>query len=140
MCLITAQKRWRIALKNIKCYKLVHGFNSIYNNRYRYSTPYMDMLIPEEVINGRDCLYAEGKAAFEKRNVITKDSEYKPCYQIEGGAIHAFQNVSDGWDYVKAGVGNALFECIIPIGTQYAVGLNGDICAKKIRFKSRLYL
>lgn len=121
MCLVTEQSRWRVALKNIKCFKTVNRIGSY------YYTPFQGEYIPTKVIDGKRCFRAKEKTNFEKS--VSKLGGIV-SYSIRAGAIHAYQS----WHNVPTGLGNCLYECVIPMGTRYAVGKYGDICAKRIKF------
>jgi hypothetical protein len=133
MCLTTVQTRWLRAKEDIVCYKLLDRdrfYNPIYAAYVKgiteYRTPFRGIPIKDKVIEGKKCFRAKGCAAFGS-GVITE------------GAIHACATEEKAWDYYKYGsMGNSIFKCIIPKGTRYAVGIDGDICAKKIKFIEKI--
>lgn len=141
MCLHTKQKWWRWATKDIKCYKVMK--RSVSGGGTVYYTPYQDTEVHKSVIEGKCYFRATGVSEFRTiRDFYYFDgnrfvlAEYG--YEIDDGAIHAFQEEKKGWGIIRYGTGNVLFECIIPKGTRYAIGLDGDICAKKIKFIKEL--
>ena len=127
MCLETKQNTWLRAETDIKCYKKV--FYKYSTNEYY--TPFQSVRIPKKVINGKRCFRAMGFAKF------VKTIQRETLYSVQGGAIHAYSSEERGRAEVYF-YNDALFECIIPKGTKYAVGNDNDICAKKIKFIKRI--
>lgn len=128
MCLYKNDKyhphnRPLIAEKDIVCYKQV--------GRYSYGlyeTPYTNTIVPTECI--------ENKVPF-KAKIVNKFRFF--CYHILGttsivgdGFIHVYK-------YPRYEFGPLTFECIIPKGTKYFIGIRGDLAAKEIIFLERLY-
>lgn len=137
MCLTTVQTRWLRAKEDIVCYKLLDR-DKFYNPIYalyvkgitEYQTPFRGTPINNEVLEGKKYFRAKGWSTFEPG---------LGGYHITEGAIHACATEEKAWDYYKYGsMGNSIFKCIIPKGTRYAVGIDDDICAKKIKFIKRI--
>jgi len=146
MCLITKQRHWKIAKKDILCYKALDCFIDYREDEYgvkigdnftvRYQTPFQCTWIPRDVLDGKRYFRAKGFTRFTKRRHFSSDD---PAYEIAGGAIHAWTNMPEAEHHRSYGTGNTIFECAIPKGTRYAEGVEGaDICAKKIKFLKRV--
>ena len=125
MCLVTKQTNWLVAKKDIKCYKLLD-----YDRLGRYVTPYTDLVVTEDIIRGERPFIAD--KSYSIFQPVT--SKY---YKVEDGAIHCYR----GWFNARVHAIGAyvLFKCIIPKGTGYAIGEEGDICAEKIKFVKKIY-
>lgn len=52
--------------------------------------------------------------------------------QIWGGMIHAFRTEAVARDYLIYSINRRVYKCIIPKGTLYYVGIQDDICAKRM--------
>ena len=137
MCLITKQKWWRWATKDIHCFKVLrvsYPFGKL--DKREVCTPYMDVTVPEKVLTGEDTCRSWGVAGFNYGHY-----KEEKVWIIEGGALHAFTNERAAVAAISKSFisGAIVFECIIPKGTRYAVGLENEICAKKLRFVKKIY-
>lgn len=128
MCLITKQKKWLKAEEDIVCYKLLQkGDYHIWGTKYIFRTPYRKYYLSDSIISGKCCFRAFS---------ILPDfhhSDWETFREINSGAIHAYIDKEAAKVHMP-GFCDTLFECIIPKGTKYAIGINNDICAKKIKF------
>lgn len=131
MCLTTKQSNWLIAEQDIECYKMLEKWYDTWGNPY-YRTPYREWLVRGDIINGKEDFVANGVPHFSPM-YIGSGHYY---YQIEEGAIHAYQELSKARS--EAGLWCMVFKCVIPKGTKYAVGLYGDICAEKMKFVQKI--
>ena len=128
MCLITKQKKWLKAEEDIVCYKLLQkGDYHIWGTKCLFRTPYRKYYLSDSIISGKCCLRAFSILPDFHR------SGWKSFKEINGGAIHAYIDKEAAKAHMP-NFCNALFECIIPKGTKYAIGTDSDICAKKIKF------
>lgn len=111
-----------IAKEDIVCYKQV--FRNIDGT---YKTPYTNTLIPTECV--------ENKVPFKAK--IDKKFKFF-CYHVLGTSLI----VNDGFIHVykhpQYQLGWITFECIIPKGTKYFIGIKGDLAARKIIFLNRV--
>lgn len=134
MCLITKRNIPNVAKNDITVYKLV-----------RYYDKKTDKLYP---LVYKDIFYEIGREAFPS------ESEDKPFqnsqnlkvvfgfngYKIEGGVIHAGLSFESLFSLIDSlmpsklsiGLGFAILRCIVPKGTRYFAGENGDIASEKI--------
>lgn len=113
MCLITSQKRGKVALKPIKVYKKLNKMQD-----GKYVTPSIDAPVSDEVIAGKKPFVAEGKLEKVTTTSITR------------GVIHCYKR--------RPSCGDNVFECEIPVGATYWVGNDGDIAASRIVIKEKL--
>lgn len=112
-----------IARKDITCYKtLDYGLGG-------YCTPYRCMPF-KEGLN-----IADGPQDY-KYSACGIRGNYKKIIKVEGGYIHAYTTLENACNkrYYNA---RMLFvaECVIPKGTEYWRGFNGEICATQMVFK-----
>lgn len=128
MCLYSKQQKWFVANSDIKCYKVLE-FEKKFLGIKKYKTPYRGMKVSRKIISGKKDLIAEGKPVLDSimlgNNMVSV---------VEGGAIHAYVNYKQA--HLHSLFSTEIFECVIPTGTKFMVGLDsdGDICAEKIRF------
>lgn len=147
MCLFTNQKMAKVAKKDIVCYKVVKlsSYDGIYRSPFMH-TP-LDKTLDGKQAYGK-IVYNWGRSTYE---TISRDNPYedKPkfSYIVEDGAIHSYKNLNGAKRLVKF-FGKRdnedeyhIFECIIPIGSDYYVGnenMNGGgpICyaSDKVKF------
>lgn len=106
MCLLSKQKEPLIAKEDIVAYKIAIKVGMMYYSYFQHF-PY--------TLNA-DCEETEEEE-------ITKIGD---LYSIGKGWIHCYQDIKF---HCK---GTKLLKCIIPKGTLYYIGINGDICAKRL--------
>ena len=130
MCLYSKQQDWFVANSDIKCYKVLELKKKFLGIK-KYHTPYRVMEVSRKIISGKKDLIAEGEPVL--RSVMLGNDI---AYIVEGGAIHAYVGNREAYlnVYFHPLVRLEIFECIIPTGTKFMVGIDGDICAEKIRF------
>lgn len=116
----------KVADKDIVCYKKLNyhlGANT-------FCTPFMYMEITEEQLLGKEDIVPE-----EQENDIYKNAYGE--FVARGGFIHSFKNKPQALKRTHKLQGQYLFKCIIPKGSEYLEGLDGNFCecyaAKKIR-------
>lgn len=126
MCLVTKQSNWLIAEKDIKCYKMLDT-----NMEGDFVTPYERTLVDDSIIRGERLFIAE------KTDYETFFPNYDGTYAIDDGAIHCYRNWLHG--FINASGCYHLFKCVIPKGTCYAIGEDGEICAQAIKFVKQIY-
>lgn len=123
MCLTAKNNHcFRVATKDIVCYKVVRGEHlrdtnnpNKHTSNLRYFTPYTMTLLPDEVINGTVPFEAKGTC---------QTFRYKDECLIEKGYIHTFAEYPKNWA-AKHSCGwfeVFVFKCIIPKGTRYVKG------------------
>lgn len=126
MCLVKDKKfhphnRPLIAKDDIICYKKLQQIENA------YITPCTYVQVPIECIRDKVPFKAEilSKFKFIWKHVLGFSNS------VEDGFIHAFQR-----DYGFRGY--ATFECIIPKGTEYFIGIDNHIASKEIIFLKQL--
>ena len=127
MCLVTKQSDWLIAEKDIKCYKMLDT-----NMGGDFVTPYERTLVDDSIIRGERLFTARKASLYE-----TFFPRYNGTYDIDEGAIHCYRNWLRG--FINALGSYHLFKCVIPKGTRYAIGEDGEICAQAIKFVKQIY-
>jgi hypothetical protein len=127
MCLFKDDKyhphcRPLIAEEDIVCYKQVDRCPC-----GLYATPYTDTIIPTECIENK----VPFKAKIDKIFKFFCDHILGTTLIVDDGFIHVYK-------YPQYQRGWTTFECIIPKGTKYFVGLRGDLAAKEIIFLEKV--
>lgn len=131
MCLYSREIKPKIAENNIHCYKVL---SKIDNDFY---TPYTETLVSENV-NKKVILEAFGEKTIDTEHI---NGDYK-C-TVSKGYIHCYISYIKALDEIGCissiyiGQHNKsvlLCEVVIPKGTEYYEGINGDICAERIVF------
>ncbi|MBO5627906.1 MAG: hypothetical protein J5965_02355 [Aeriscardovia sp.] len=129
MCLRTRQICPLRARKDIICYK---AFIDAFDNPNYMGTLYIAQYIkkptkaPFTLMDDTNTPLSILRCNYSK---VTKGARY----QIWGGMIHAFKTMSiSKKDYFRIVYKASVYKCIIPKGTLYYVGMDGDICAKKM--------
>ena len=129
MCLFKDEKyhphnRPLIAEEDIVCYKQVgRGSCSL------YETPYTHTIIPTECIENK----VPFKAEIVKKFRFFWNHILGTSLIVNDGFIHVYKYPRYQFDLIT-------FECIIPKGTKYFIGLHGDLAAEKIIFLERSYI
>lgn len=140
MCLVTKSYEPQIAQEDIKCYKVLKY--SRYSKN-KYFSPFNGIVVSDAVINGVANFWAKGK-----RNVLQWRYGKKKfsSYNVGGGFIHTYKEYDDKiklqyqsymWNEY------AVFECIIPTGSIYYEGHDGNTQVKSyasncIKFVKRI--
>lgn len=134
MCLYSKQD-WCVANSDIKCYKTLELKKKFLGIK-KYYTPYRGMEVSRKIISGKKDLIAEGEPFLS--SVMRGNNDI--FHVVEGGVIHAYVGYKDAYPdkYFHPLVRIEIFECIIPTGTKFMVGIDGDICAEKIRFVKKI--
>ena len=137
MCLWIKTKKMLVAEEDIVCYKTLSKTND-----GGYCTSYTNTYVPESVINGSDLFKAEGPLKLEKNERCKNSTRYK--YSTEGGLIHSYACKEDPFETNKKyNFDDTIFECVIPKGTKYYVGLfdgNSESYASQcIRFVKKIW-
>lgn len=124
MCLYTKQICPLKARNDIVCYKKFYVWHSFLETIYKFykivkpKENYPTLMDDTDV---RSCVF---------RSTWRKNKGSK--YEIWGGMIHAFRTKpalsAKECRFPRIGV----YKCIIPKGTLYYVGIDNDICAKKM--------
>jgi hypothetical protein len=119
MCLITLSSE-QVADKDILCYKILMRRTNYFVSpylEYRYDIPSTVEDTTEE-------------------NILKTIRSYKI---VSSGFLHAFRTYIAATHWKEAMQGRepytsfVIAECIIPAGTRYYFGTNGDICSKKLK-------
>lgn len=151
MCLRLKSKTYnkpKVANKDIVCYKLLaRVINPFYVNDEKtpeepinfYYTPWMWTPVPQEVIEGKvPFVPVDKRPSFDIcQSLLIHKGEPEPHYFCKGGGIHTFKELSSAKRY--SGIGNVIFECIIPKGTEYVEGTAtiGAMCVEHAAYVSR---
>ena len=134
------QKKVLVAEQDITVWKVLEEHK---RKKVITMTPYRYMEVPLHVLNGETPLVAKGKES-------VRESDGLNGTIIEGGFIHSFsdrdvamgkmrylQDLNDtAVAYEKVQV--VVYECVIPKGTKYYVGLSNDIASKQIMFRKKI--
>ena len=131
MCLLTKQYKQKKADRDIIVFKIV-----VFRDSQTF-TPYTGTPIPYELLNGQKPFEANGR---------TEKCPDFYGYTIEGGNIHTYAIAADAWQlthyFPKEWGQPAVYECIIPKGTEYyygcTYGKTPSYASKQIRFVKRL--
>lgn len=138
MCLKTNSYNPQIAQKDIKCYKVLK-----YERYYKkYFTPYNGTLVNDAIINGVANFWAKGERKFS----ISDYDKKTLLYNVGGGYIHTYKEYDDKIKHqYQSYMWNeyAVFECIIPTGSIYYEGYDGNTQVKSfasncIKFVKRI--
>lgn len=132
MCFYSTTKRFKIADRDITCYKILSipesyfvGINEV------LKTPYTNTAVSKDIWSGKSPFLAHGIFDAEK----IESGLFKGLYMITSGVIHTFKY---RFNAVKnLGEESILFECVIPKGTRYIEGGDGySSCfvSEKIKF------
>ena len=134
MCLQCKDNKFKIADKDIVCYKYVEYSNDTYHTPYKYVS------IDNEIIEGKKPFCAKGKTEIHKEDSV---------FTFEGGVIHTFNTLGAAEEVCKSFGDveyNAIFKCIIPKGTKYVEGRFGtefalvdSYASKEIIFNELVY-
>lgn len=133
MCLLTKQYKQKKDDRDITVFKIV-----VFRDSQAF-TPYTATPIPYELLNGQKPFEANGRT--KKHPVYVFHG-----YSIEDGNIHAYARAADAWQlarfFPKEWGQPAVYECIIPKGTEYYYGCTYEktpsYASKRIRFVKRL--
>lgn len=115
MCLFTTDNTFRIATKDIRCYKVLAYYP--YRTKDRLVTPYQDFMVSL----GKTYRDSEPVNKFGSRN----------HWGVEGGVFHSYARKKDALitrNALKRGYKDVygakviVVSCIIPKGTKYYVG------------------
>lgn len=136
MCLWIKNKKMLVAEEDIVCYKTLRKLSD------GYYTAYVGTLVPENVINGSDLFKAEGLLKLEKNEHYKNRTHYK--YNTEGGLIHSYACKEDPFETNEHyNFDDTIFECVIPKGTKYYVGLfdggSKSYASECIRFVKKIW-
>jgi len=138
MCLVSKHYFPNIALKDIKCYKVVKVHHT--NAMDLYYTPFQCLHIPSWVIKGEEPFRPDTK----KINRVPIFGGPSIETVINGGLIHSYSHLKvainalyqlnmryqDKYKYEEY----KLFVCIIPKFTRYYKGKENDYASKQIKF------
>lgn len=127
MCLFKDNKyhhnnRPLIAEEDIVCYKQIFTYID-----GTYMTPYTNTIIPTKCITN--------KVPF-KAKIIDKFEFF--CNHILGASLFVDDGFIHVYKYPRYKFGLTTFECIIPKGTKYFIGTDGDLAAKEIIFLEKV--
>lgn len=133
MCLKKKSRIPRIATKDIVVYKILH----VENNKL------FTLFCRNEIEIGKTY-----KGIFDKYNIFIKHrlctfNNNIICFLISlffsklitSGYIHSYSNYNSIPSYFKYSyLNNYIIKCIVPKGTLYFIGKNGDIASRKIKY------
>ena len=115
----------QIADKDIYCFKVLI---KCFAKNIEWQTPCQGTQISDNVL--------KGKEFFEATGTEEKWSPSEFFTNVSRGFIHAFTDINMAEDFASYWHGS-VFECYIPKGTEYYIGMDDDICAKKIKFTKK---
>ena len=131
MCLSTKQAYPFIAEEEIVCYKLIEKKRNLFG--WKWVTPFKGFRVSKSVVSGKRLLRARGRRIY-----------YRHIFGnlIGGGYIHTFSNneyEKDAYEIMSV-AGYHLFECVIPVGTEYYVSdTEQEYASRSIRFVSQIF-
>lgn len=132
MCLYSRTKRFKVAERNITCYKMLSIPESYFVGiNEALKTPYTDTVVSKDIWSGKSLFSASGKFQAEK----IESGVDKGFYKITSGVIHTFKYSFQAKKCL--GEDSVLFECIIPKGTRYIEGddeYSSCYASEKIKF------
>lgn len=131
MCLITRDKKVRVAEEDIVCYKRLYPDKGS-DKSIRYITPYRGFKVSDEIIEGKEPLIAKGIKT-HKRGA----SGDQKLFSVDRGYIHVHTSFIYAKSIAKSW-GDDVFKVIIPAGVKYYVSADGaEMCAERIVFKEK---
>ena len=131
MCLITRDKKVRVAEEDIVCYKRL--FPSGSGESICYTTPYRGFGVSDEIIEGKEPLIAKGI----KTHTRGVHGDLK-LFRVDRGYIHLHTDLGYAKMIAKSW-GDDVFKVIIPAGAKYYVSEDGsEMCAERIIFKEKI--
>ena len=131
MCLTTKQVYPFIAKEEIVCYKLIEEKRNLFG--WKWVTPYQYFRVSKSMVAGKRLLRARGRRRY-----------YSHIFGnlVGGGYIHTFSNnkyAKDVYETMSV-AGYHLFECVIPVGTEYYVSDDKqEYASRSIRFISQIF-
>lgn len=132
MCFYSTTKRFKIAERNITCYKVLSIPESYFIGiNEALKTPYTDTVVSKDIWSGKSLFSASGK--FQAGKI--ESGFFKGLYMITSGVIHIFKYSFQAKKCL--GEDSILFECVIPKGTRYIEGDDGYYScyvSEKIKF------
>lgn len=133
MCLISKKKTPSISNNPITCYKIIKYDKQALYQDYKYPDNLENTTVEEnsegsylELANSIK-IYGGYFHAFTELDFAIKITEAQKRWDDLSGIHYAdcFSNNRDAYE---------IWECEIPENTKYFVGIENDICAKKLRF------
>ena len=132
MCFYSQTKRFKVADRDITCYKMLSIPESYFVGvNEALKTPYANTVVSKDIWSGKLPFTACGKFQAEK----IESGICKGFYTITSGVIHTFKYSFQAKKCL--GEDSVLFECVIPKGTRYIEGDDGySSCyaSEKIKF------
>lgn len=136
MCLYTKQICPIKARKDIVCYKVF----VISNTCHTCITPTVNRIIPDPRYTIKPFLMDDSNKSICRQAIYSGVYGFKVT-GISQGMIHAYQDVERArraMERFPLWAPLEIYECIIPKGTLYFKGLDGDICSKKLLIVKRV--
>ena len=140
MCLVTEQDSYKVAERDMECYKILQVSFGVLG-RIIYNTPYTGTRVPRRVVSGKRCFVASGKMSWNYGDFT---------HVIGRGMIHCYTANEKGRDACKYiyndmwfnnGMTVFIFKCVIPKGAHFYNSINGSgICSDRIRFIEQIEL
>lgn len=136
MCLISKNKRLRIATKKIECYKVILNwklFEGLDNPEFEmYETPFKGSFIDRKCICGKKAYKAKG---------TTEKNKSDDCTIFGRGLIHTYKSMEDVEKFPFSHFFKKcvkVYKCYIMPGTRYVEGVDlshaKSYASKKIKF------
>jgi len=136
MCLYSTTKRFKIADRDITCYKVLSIPDTYFEGvNDSLATPYTNTIVTKDIWQGKTFLVSDGKIESKK----IEEGCFNGLYEITKGVIHTFKYRFDAIKNLSEE--SILFECSIPKGTKYIEGGDGyNSCyvSEKIKFIKKL--
>lgn len=135
MCLIKDKihhpfNRPLVAEEDMVCYKQLYV-----NWQGKIATPYTNTLIPIKCIQKNKRKRIPFKAEIINKFEFIWDHVLGFSHMVEDGFIHTFSSVPP---YYGLNRNERVIKCIIPKGTKYFIGNDGDYASEQIIFGERL--
>ena len=135
MCLIKDEKhhpfnRPLIAEEDIVCYKQLYV-----DYKGETFTPYTSILVPTKCIQKNKKKRVPFKAEILNKWEFIWRHVFGFSNVVADGFIHTFSSAPL---YCSLGWGDRVFQCIIPKGTKYFIGLDGEYASEQIIIGDRL--
>lgn len=131
MCLTTKQVYPFMTGEDIVCYKLIEKKRSLFG--WKWITPHQGFRVSKSVVSGKRLFRARGRRIYYRYNLANI---------IGGGYIHTFSNnkYAKGVYESIPFAGYHLFECVIPMGTEYYVSdTEQEYASRSIRFVRQIF-
>lgn len=129
MCLITAQKKPKITLKDKVVYKILgYGLYTPYNH-FKYELGVLYKIKIEEEQKYKSCCFDDEDTAY-----LRKKYGFDYSFDIDNGKLKSFGPGFHSALNIKRFISHAgtIYKCIIPAGSEYYNGVTGLVVSNQI--------